>query len=915
MTNLSSLCDRIARSPWSLLFSGALFPFVFIGLMGATVWQYWVELTRDGGIGLALLTLGFALAAPIFSGAVLARRTPAGWRLLTVPILFYAATLVAFHCWLPAMARRLTFASDGLLMAVYAGGAASVFHLGLYAASRPAGSKWLGITWSGQTVFALVCLCVGAMFFVPVIGGAILEPLGHFEALIVAMLFCGLLFALGFFFLLLRMLVLMADRCLALQKQSRNFDLFLKIVIVWALPFCGLMLNIKIPFPMPCYSPWYLAMTFLTGLFILLPPSSSENAALRWFGWLTRWAVYPFTLYFFFLFLPFMPIAIFAIVIMGAGFLIFAPTLLMALHSHTLLDDARWLRARGASIRMLAITGLLAFSVIPAGLAARAGFHRAVLHDLLATCLNADSAIMNRPPLRRPVIAKHVLKEAYDFKNGVSVPLLSWGYRRLVFDGLTLPDDRLDSLWRTVTSDPRPEKPRNEFGLHVLSSQDDAFRRERRWHRAHPTEGVTALSAKATRLPGEHDDEITLHLTLGKEHATSLSQGQYGYTGTLHLPPAAFVTGLSLKIGDAWEEGRLFERTAAEWVYRRITEQRLDPALLTAAAAPGHYTLQVFPVEEHRQVRITLVVPPGCAEPIRINGLTVFGDSVTENGDVCYTAPGVLATTEGWSAARADAPAAPFLTAVIIDAGEKGLPLTFNEPALALRRALPALAIEAGTGIRAAFVTSEAEAEAFLKDSAPRFGGCDLPGALRVAQRAARDRGLALAPSAVSTDQSGIDKRLEALWKPSDRPPRKGYRLPSIHRLLPADAPARIVWPAQAPLDPADLPGRVVTLPPESRWAKAAAAWSLSQAQLDAPGDRALRARLIAVAREARTLIPQNSWIVVEERSQWIELGKQERAMLKAGAAFSIKGDAPEMLLLVLLLGGAFAVRRRARRK
>lgn len=937
MALLTDAVTRLFRSPWMLFATGVLIPAFFLRELGGLVYQYADELGKNDALLPQCFTLGLAamlVAVSLTSFVVLkVKRWSVSWEILLAPIVF-AGAFYAF--WLSSMNQvlNLIFAPPSLWLSALSAAIGVVVHLIILVAAKPASAVCFGKTWNLRTSFAaagvaLVIMISSPMFFFAIaaidLNSVFVDAI---KSLIAIAFSVGVvLLALSFFFFSLRVMLLLADWCLEKKKESARFIFAIRFFAVWVFPFTGLCLNLAIPFPMDCASGWYFILTFLTGLSLLLPAERLSNPAVRWAFWVLRWAFFPFTLYFFLLFLPFIPLALPGVLAFGMGLLLFAPSFLMVVHVQALAGDFTALR-RSSGRFSLVFAAVLAFMLLPGALTARAFAHRAVLHTLTGSLLQPDSALMNRPPLKHPLIARHVLEEAYAFKNGASVPGLSSVYRRIVFDNLELPDARLKALWSIVCTDEPPASQWKAAGFLDFTAQ---AKRDEARYKAAPTRGVTVQEASLARLAGDVEDQLTLNLTVVNTNTTSSLN--YGYSGTLTLPPAAFVTGLSLKIGDRWEEGRLFERTAAEWVYHQLTKQLkvrplppLDPALLTATEIPGHYTLQVFPVVTTREVRISFVVPAGYSEEIRIDA-TSLSDLPPPAEPICYTAPGVIATTQAWCREQSEARAAPRLVAVVIDAGESGFPAGFHEPAAALRDALamasPVLAVEAGTGLRAAFISSSAEIDAFLEAAPKREGGCDLTGALRLAIRAARDRGCALDFRGVSSDQGAFNQRLTALWNSKEIcrfrahitiPPQRGYLLgESLKRFVPADAPARLLWPADTVVDAVALPGRIVALPPESRWAKAAAVWSRAQAQADAPADRARRNALIADAREGGVLIPQNSFIVVEERSQWIELEKQERAMLQADTALSVKADAPEALLLLGIFVAVWLMRKRCR--
>ena len=100
-----------------------------------------------------------------------------------------------------------------------------------------------------------------------------------------------------------------------------------------------------------------------------------------------------------------------------------------------------------------------------------------------------------------------------------------------------------------------------------------------------------------------------------------------------------------------WKTARPSERKAAEWVYNKITEQRLDPSIVTLDT-PTTGTLKVFPVgKEGREVELTIRLPSADASPyvVMFNGERV-ANPLYSGGDELYTADGaaVSAVPAAW---------------------------------------------------------------------------------------------------------------------------------------------------------------------------------------------------------------------------------------------------------------------------
>lgn len=157
----------------------------------------------------------------------------------------------------------------------------------------------------------------------------------------------------------------------------------LTFIVALAAPIGGLLLNRSISFPADFQSPVIYGLTILNGIALLLPALRQPqwNLAL----WLLRCALFPFTLYFFIVFLPFLPGAIPAMLYAGAGFLILAPTALFVIHAKTLMAGLQDL-----AVRKRASTGFAAALIIPGAMALQMGIDRVTLHQAVNHLLTPD---------------------------------------------------------------------------------------------------------------------------------------------------------------------------------------------------------------------------------------------------------------------------------------------------------------------------------------------------------------------------------------------------------------------------------------------------------------------------------------------------------------------------------------------
>lgn len=357
------------------------------------------------------------------------------------------------------------------------------------------------------------------------------------------------------------------------------------------LPLAGLALNESIPFPVSFQAPEVYVLTCVNaaGLF-----ASTFLAAAR--PRLTLFllgATLPFTLYFFVVFLPYTPLAVLAILALGAGFLILAPTLLFTLHLHLAWQAAREaaFAAPGHGLRLAAI-GLAGCAVLPGWFTARGWSDRAALNTAVnhaftpvVSATQAAAYPGNLAYLRRAISSHRA------YKDGLYYPLLSDYYAWLVFDGLVLPDEKLNRIESLFFGTVTPSDPSRGDGFGFGRG---TVRERHRMPRAEPPpRTVEVRDIRATTRPaGEGATTVTLALTL----ANTGSGEQAEYIRTLPLAPGVVANGFRLHVNGEAVPGRLVEKKTALWVYTMIRDsERRDPGLLFYSA-PDELELRVYPV-------------------------------------------------------------------------------------------------------------------------------------------------------------------------------------------------------------------------------------------------------------------------------------------------------------------------------
>ena len=330
-----------------------------------------------------------------------------------------------------------------------------------------------------------------------------------------------------------------------------------------------------------------------------------------------------FTLYFFLVFLPFLPLSILAILLAGTGFLMLTPLALLLVHVSLLREDFGRETSRVGSFRCM-VVGLLLMTGLPllAGLQAEAD--RYGLHAALNYLYAPDYT--REPRLRAPpFLVRRALLNLRDFKAGTTLPFLGAYYNWRVFDNLVLPDDRLKEMYRVFFGTVLPETGeggspaelwRDVRGGRRLGASPPARLRELPRDVRLADVHMAPLKADA----GAGATACRLRLMLENHDANNAE-----FVTRLRLPPGVWVAGFQLKIGEKWVSSRICERKAADWVYRMIRDvSRRDPGYL-AYVNDRNLELRVFPFAagERREAEIELLLPAGLAASVQIGDRVV----------------------------------------------------------------------------------------------------------------------------------------------------------------------------------------------------------------------------------------------------------------------------------------------------
>lgn len=742
------------------------------------------------------------------------------------------------------------------------------------------------------------------------------------------------------------------------------------VSLALVLPIAGLLLNRSIPFPVDLQA-WEVYALVLANTAVLLL-ASFQHARRPRLTFNLLCGTLPFSLYFFIVFLPYTPLSILAVIAMGIGFLVLTPVLLFILHLH-LLKEAWFSPLVGEKRGRVLAGGVLCFLLLPAfftvrGLADKAALN-AALDYVYTPALKTGGTTY---PANRLNLAR-ALRNHRSYKNGIFYPLLSGYYSWLVFDNLVLPDDKLARL-ETVffgkagaaeSSDPLRTP---NHGWNGRTVRDRA--RMPRATLPPRTVDVNQLNLRAVPLDPK-TTQVTFALSL-KNTGPSPAE----YVKALPLPAGIFVSGFRLQVNGVLTPGKIVEKKTALWVYSMIRDsERRDPGLLYYST-PTELELRVFPIatDAPSAVEIDFMVPCGLDQ---VSLLPQSSDPAMVLAKLSESLPAQIVSGPygGFFAGGGETRSLPpvareaYFHLIVDRSRDSGYTGDFNAALRQLkerfpevRRARVSLAnynvvdpVTTLTSLEKLPAFTAAELERVLPLAGGFAADLVLAHALHQHSESELDQAASNAPPPrpifVFLSRSAVPQTLELALTDAWADEVSALEIQLLgadgsfvahHSSRPVNVPLLRYGDAVRPL----LPGRPVHFPPArgdepvcfwspetsrweafpsvvrqapaSPWSRAAALQLQHQDHARSPGDAPANLKaLVQASRESGILLPETSYIVVENAAQWRMLDLSERKKLEQNAALAFRETpAPPALWLVLGFGAWIAFRRvRQRRK
>lgn len=393
------------------------------------------------------------------------------------------------------------------------------------------------------------------------------------------------------FFISRGVFILINSHSSALAKHN----LLWKIIIAIILPFTGLLVNNGVLFGKNSFagsSPFgnfsditFYALALINGITLCMP--KFENETYRLARFLVLLVCFPYVLYFFFIFLPFLPLSIVAIIFVGVGFLMLAPLLIFMVQASDLHTEYSFFSKKYHTKKMnLSITVCLLLIPIIITLSYLRDKH--ILNEALSYVYDNDYLIEKKIDKKSLANTLAVIKQhkgrSRSSTSDEYLPFLTSFYNWLVLDNMILSDAKIATLEQIFYG--------QNSNLNPIIN------------RGTKTAKINSLSVDSKYDMKRKYWKSTLELTLQND-----SSSRFGiYETNFSLPEGCWVSDYYLYVGNKKEMGILAEKKSALWIFNQIRNVNQDPGLLYYLNG-NRIAFKVFPFnkKEIRKTGITFI--------------------------------------------------------------------------------------------------------------------------------------------------------------------------------------------------------------------------------------------------------------------------------------------------------------------
>ena len=427
------------------------------------------------------------------------------------------------------------------------------------------------------------------------------QPIGkNFDvhAILILIIIATLLFL---FFLIRGLYILTSKRTATLNK----YQYIWKIPVTILFPLLGLLVNngyniIDIfgtgdtggVFGNFC-NYWFYILAILNGTLLCMP--NLKNKYYRLFLFIGRCITFAYSLYFFLVLLPVLPVSVVAIIAAGIGFLMLTPLLLFIIHVNEISSDFKFLKS--AFSPKIAHISAMSFLVIPIIISANYLQDRYTLNKTLNYIYNSDYSKnynINKASLRKTLDAIKSDKDNQTPLFSAQLPYLSSYYKWLVLDNLTLSDSKINLLERIFFGESSYEMAPNLLRRVFYGTLSYDIAPEE------PLANYADIRISDIKTNSVFDNEQQVWKSWIDIEITNHSDNTWDteYATEFELPEGCWISDYYLYVGDIKEPGILAEKKSAMWLFSQIRNENRDPGIL-------HYTtgkkiaFKVFPFQQY----------------------------------------------------------------------------------------------------------------------------------------------------------------------------------------------------------------------------------------------------------------------------------------------------------------------------
>lgn len=373
------------------------------------------------------------------------------------------------------------------------------------------------------------------------------------------------------------------------RKEIKANNPFVILIFGLILPFVGLAFNANLEAFGDFDFPIIYGVVFLNT--IGLYASTSNIVKIKLLGFIICCFGAPYVLYFFIVFIPYLPIALITLIVLGIGLLLLTPIILFIIQAKSLIISFNELKLN-YSPKLLITFGLIATLAIPSIIIYTCENHKRTLQDIVNKTYHYDSDNLiytdfNISKVDFILTQMNIRNRHNSFLSKAQrMPLISIYYDWHVFNNLKLSNSRVKDIQKLFLGEEKPERP---------------------WQRrVAPIKLKDRINYHYTTKHIENGDYYQTQINL--EITNLENENLREFNTEFNLPEDVFITQYYLDIEDRREYGILAEKNAANWIYNQITNQQKDPGILQYLS-DKKLSLKIFPFKENET---------------RISGFTIY---------------------------------------------------------------------------------------------------------------------------------------------------------------------------------------------------------------------------------------------------------------------------------------------------